>query len=89
MSALERKEVSGRLVLVGKSNKEEKYNILLYERVIEGVGGNFFIREPVGLELVGVGNGMIIRLMEKMVHIYTYIDARIIRIKDYNEVLWR
>ena len=30
------------LVLVGKSNKEEKYNILLYERVIEAVGGNFF-----------------------------------------------
>ena len=47
MSALERKEGSGRLVLVGKSNNEEKYNILLYERVIEGVGGNFFCREPV------------------------------------------
>ena len=32
----------GVLELVGKSNKEEKYNILLYERVIEGVGGNVF-----------------------------------------------
>ena len=27
----------GVLVLVGMSNKEDKYNILLYERVIEGV----------------------------------------------------
>ena len=32
----------GVLELVGKSNKEEKYNVLLYERVIEGVGGNVF-----------------------------------------------
>ena len=32
----------GVLELVGKSNKEEKYNILLYERVIEGVGGDVF-----------------------------------------------
>ena len=34
----------GVLVLVGKSNKEEKYNILPYERVIEGLGGNVFLR---------------------------------------------
>ena len=51
----------GVLVLVGKSNKGDKYNILLYERVIEGVGGNFFLlSEPVGYELVGVGNRMLI-----------------------------
>ena len=31
----------GVLVLIGKSNKEEKYNILLYERVITSVGGKF------------------------------------------------
>ena len=49
----------GVLDLVGKSNKEEKYNILLYERVIEGVGGNVFLREPVGYKLVGAGNEMV------------------------------
>ena len=33
----------GVLVLVGKSNKKEKYNILLCERMIEGVGEKFFL----------------------------------------------
>ena len=47
------------LVLLGKSNREENYNILLHERVIEDVGGNVFLREPVVYELVGLGNGMI------------------------------
>ena len=63
----------GALVLVEKSNKEEKYNILLYERVIEGLGGNVFYE---GTSWIEVGNGSN-QLMEKMVHIY----ARIIRFK--------
>ena len=46
MSAFERKEVSGRLVLVGKSFKKEKYNILLYVRVIEGIERKFFLEGP-------------------------------------------
>ena len=40
------------VVLLEKSNKEEKNTILLYERVIEGVGGNVFVE---GTSWIGVG----------------------------------
>ena len=37
MSAFELRTLVGVLVLAVKSNKEVKYNILLYDRVTEGV----------------------------------------------------
>ena len=69
----------GVLVLVGKSNKE-KNNILLYERVIEGVGGNQLYMS--WWESVMEWSN---RFIEKMVR----IDARIIRFKGDNEILGR
>ena len=72
----------GVLELVGKSNKEEKYTIFIYERVIEGIGRNVFFEGTSWMESVMEWSN---RFIEKMVR----IDARIIRFKGDNEVLWR